>query len=172
MAFCSGCGTQLPADAKFCGTCGQAINRATGGSSAASVAAPAIQETEPVKPRIKTVIPDFVRQALHPAEPIFAAFSASLFDHRRKGEFRHDKFVLTSERIIYYHTALIHKGMGEMPYKTLTGVSYNKGLIHGKVVVEAAGAGLTIDGIGNDDAAFAEKIIAGSIAGRKYALAM
>ena len=53
---------------------------------------------------------------------------------------------------------------------TITGVSYNKGWVHGKVVVEAAAAGLTIDGIGNDDAAFVEKIIAGILAGRVFSL--
>src|SRR5262249_1425580 len=72
------------------------------------------------------------------------------------------------ERIIFYHTGLFHKGMGEMPYRSITGVSYDRGIFHGKVIVEAANVGLTMDGIGNDDAAFAEKIIAGSIAGRRY----
>jgi Bacterial PH domain len=123
-----------------------------------------------VKPRIKTNVPDFVKKVLHPSEVVLAAFSASLFDHhRRDGEFRHDKFVLTSERIIYFHTGLIHKGLGEMPYKTITGISYDKGFRHGKVIVEAANAGLTMDGIGNDDAEFAEQIIAGSVGGHVYA---
>ena len=54
-----------------------------------------------------------------------------------------------------------------MPYKTITGVSYNRGVFHGKVVVEAANTGLTLDGIGNDDAAFIEKVIASCVAGRK-----
>jgi hypothetical protein len=38
-------------------------------------------------------------------------------------------------------------------------------------VGNAANAGLTLDGIGNDDAVFAEKIIAGCIAGLRYAVA-
>jgi hypothetical protein len=58
-----------------------------------------------------------------------------------------------------------------MPYRGITGVHYNKGFRHGKVVVSAANAGLTLDGIGNDDAVFAEKIIAGCIAGLHYAVA-
>ena len=123
---------------------------------------------EAIVARVRTSIPDFVRRTIQRDEQILAAFNASLFDHRRPGEFRHDRFMLTTERIIYYHTAIIHKGMGEMPYRMLTGVQYNRGFIHGKVIVEAANAGLTMDGIRNDDAAFAEKIIAGSIAGRKY----
>jgi hypothetical protein len=121
-----------------------------------------------IAPRVRAQIPDFVLKTIHPTEQILGAFNASLFDHRRPGEFRHDKFLLTTERIIYYHTAIIHKGMGEMSYRVLTGVQYNRGFRHGKVIVEAANAGLTMDGISNDDAAFTERIIAGSIAGRRF----
>ncbi len=71
-------------------------------------------------------------------------------------------------RAIYYRTAFVHKAMGEIPYRMVTGVSYNRGLMHGKVIVDAANAGLTLRGIGNDDAAFAEKVIAGALAGVRY----
>jgi hypothetical protein len=125
-----------------------------------------------LKPRIRTRIPRFVKDALAPSEPILAAFHASLFDHHKQGvSLAHDKFVLTSERLIFYHTGLFHRGMGEMPYRMVTGVNYEQGILHGKVIVEAANAGLTLDGIGNADAAFAEKIIAGGIAGRRYSAA-
>ena len=60
--------------------------------------------------------------------------------------------------------------MGEMPYKVITGISYNKGWVHGTVMVEAANAGLTISGIGNDDATFAGNIIASALRGSQFAL--
>ncbi|HLZ08198.1 MAG TPA: PH domain-containing protein [Chloroflexota bacterium] len=122
---------------------------------------------EVVEPRIRTNLPGFVEETLHPSESVLGSFSASLFDHHRQEQLRHDKFVLTNERIILYHTSLIHKGLAEMPYKTITGVSYNRGVFHGKVVIEAANTELTLEGIGNDDAAFAEKVIASCVAGRK-----
>ena len=105
------------------------------------------------------------------SRPHLYAHRALLFDHHRKEGLRHDKFVLTPERIIYYHTALFHKGLGQMPYRGITAVHYNKGIRHGKVVVSAANAGLTLDGIGNDAVVFAEKIIAGCIAGLRYTVA-
>jgi hypothetical protein len=121
-----------------------------------------------VTPRIHTSVPDFVRQQLWPDEQVLAAFSASIFDHRRRHDFRHDKVVLTDQRIIAYRTALVHKSMNEMPYRLITGVHYNKGFMHGTVIVDAADWGMTLDRIGNDDAAFAEAIIAGSVAGRRF----
>ena len=163
-AFCSNCGAALADGARFCASCGTASD----GSAQADTSA---AEPEYVQPRLRTAIPDFVREQLHPSEQILAAFSASLFDHRRKGEFRHDKFVLTTERIVYYHTGVIHKGMGQMPYRGITGASFNKGLRHGTVVVEAANAALTIGGISNDDAAFAERVISAFVGGRPVALA-
>lgn len=161
--FCPNCGAPR-GEGAFCANCGAnlADPSATGATSK-----PASQPSEGVVPRLRTSVPDFIRNQLHPDEQLLASYSASLFDHRRKGEWRHDKFALTNERIIYFHTGVIHKGMGEMPYRGITGVSFNKGFRHGKVIVEAANAGLTIDGIGNDDAAFAEKIIAASVAGRR-----
>jgi hypothetical protein len=117
------------------------------------------------KPRIHTSPPKFVKDALLPGEPVLASFNASLFDHRRDGQLRHDKFILTDQRVIYYHTGVFHQGIGEMPYRTITGVQLDKGFMHGKVVVEAANAGLTISGIGNDDAAFTEKLIAAALRG-------
>lgn len=165
MPYCNQCGGDNPADARFCNQCGSALIATTPKDGAP---VPPVQG-ELVQPRIKTSVPAFVRQTLHPGEQILAAFSASLFDHHRQTALpRHDKFLLTTDRIIYYHTKLIHKGMGEMPYRTVTEVSYNRGFRHGKVVVNAANAGITFDGIGNDDAAFAEKIIAGRIAGRTF----
>jgi hypothetical protein len=122
-----------------------------------------------VTPRIRTRIPGFVKKTLSSSEPILAAFHASLFDHHKQGvSLAHDKFVLTPDRIILYHTGLFHRGMGEMPYRMITGATYEQGIFHGKVIVEAANAGLTLDGIGKDDAAFAEKIIAGGMAGRRF----
>jgi hypothetical protein len=125
-----------------------------------------------VTPRIRARIPGFVKNTLSPAEPILAAFNASLFDHHKQGvSLAHDKFVLTPQRIILYHTGLFHRGMGEMPYRLITQVNYEQGFFHGKVIVEAANAGLTLDGIGNADAAFAEKIIAGGMAGKTFTAA-
>jgi hypothetical protein len=161
VAYCSQCGAKVEDDANFCPRCGKSM---TGRAAASSASDPAV---EVVEPRIRTNPPDFVLDALHPSEFLLGAFSASLFDHHREGEVRHDKFVLTNERIILYHTSLFHKGLTEMPYKTITGVSYNRGVFHGKVVIEAANSGLTLDGIGNDDAAFAEMVIASCVAGRK-----
>lgn len=128
------------------------------------------ESLETIRTRIKTKIPAFVSDSLHGSEVILGAFSASLMDHHhRKDEFRHDKFVLTNERIICYHTALIHKGMSQIPYSAVTNVNSNRGLRHGKVVIDtSSGVGLTLDGINNDDAAFAERIIAGSVAGRRF----
>jgi hypothetical protein len=122
-----------------------------------------------VTPRIRTRVPRFVKDTLSPSEPVLAAFNASLFDHTKQGvSLAHDKFVLTPQRIILYHTGLFHRGMGEMPYRLMTEVNYEQGFLHGKVVVEAANAGLTLNGIGNADAAFAEKIIAGAMAGKTF----
>jgi hypothetical protein len=161
MAFCSQCGAQVEGDASFCPKCGKSM---TGRAAATSPGDPSV---DVVEPRIRTNPPSFVLEALHPSESMLGAFSASLFDHHREGELGQDKFVLTNERIIMYHWSLFHKGLSEMPYKTITGVSYNRGIFHGKVVVEAANSGLTIDGIGNDDAAFTEKVIAACVAGHK-----
>lgn len=166
MAFCTACGAQLAAGAQFCGQCGQHLSAA--GPVPLSTAAAFVPNVETIKPRIKTSIPGFVKQQLRPTEAILGAFSASLFDHHRKQDLRHDKFVLTTQRIIYYRTALVHKSMGEMPYKVVTSVHYNRGFRHGKVIVDGANAGLTLDRIGNDDAAFAERIIAGSVAGTVF----
>jgi hypothetical protein len=167
MPFCSQCGNKYDEGARFCSNCGRALGSEAGtGDVAASDG-----DVEVVEPWIKTKIPDFVLEALHPSESVLGVFSASLFDHHREEQLRHDKFVLTNERIILYHTSLIHKGLAEMPYKTITGVSYNRGWFHGKVVVEAANAGLTIQGIGNDDAGFVEKVIASCVAGRKLVAA-
>jgi hypothetical protein len=167
MPFCSQCGTQVDAEANFCPKCGQPMP----GRGGAMPAQPPDSSVEVVEPRIRTNLPGFVEEALHPSESVLGAFSASLFDHHREEQLRHDKFVLTNERIILYHTSLIHKGLAEMPYRTITGVSYNRGLFHGKVTVEAANTELTLEGIGNDDAAFAEKVIASCVAGRKLVAA-
>ncbi|MBF6604471.1 MAG: zinc-ribbon domain-containing protein [Chloroflexi bacterium] len=164
-AFCSSCGAALADGSRFCASCGTASDGSAQVDDAATV-------PDYVQPRVRTSIPDFVRQQLHPSEQVLAAFPASLFDHRRKGEFRHDKFVLTTERIVYYHTGVIHKGMGQMPYRGITGASFNKGFRHGTVVVEAANAALTIGGISNDDAAFAERVISAFVGGRPVALAL
>jgi hypothetical protein len=60
--------------------------------------------------------------------------------------------------------------MGQVPYRGTTGASYNKGFRHGTVIVEAANASLTIGGIGNDAAAFAERIVSALVGGRPVAL--
>jgi len=159
--FCSSCGSSLADDSAFCNKCG---SPAGGKAQGAPVAA-----AEYIQPRIRTSIPGFVKEQMHPAEQVLAAFPASMLDHRRKGEFRHDKFVLTTERIIYYHTSMLHKGMGAMPYRGITESHFNKGLRHGAVVVEAANAGLTISGISNDDASYAERIISSAVGGRTLA---
>jgi hypothetical protein len=163
MPYCSQCGSKYDDGVNYCPNCGRALNPAVVAGDASS----SDSGVEVVDPWIKAKIPDFVEQALHPTESVLGVFSASLIDHHREEQLRHDKFVLTNERIILYHTSLIHKGLAEMPYKTITGVSYNRGWLHGKVVVEAANAGLTIGGIGNDDAGFVEKVIASCVAGRK-----
>src|SRR5260370_33473790 len=98
MAFCSQCGNKYDDGANFCPNCGRPL----GGMAAATSAAPD-SSVEVVEPLIKTNIPDFVLQTLHPAESVLGVFSASLFDHHREEQLRHDKFVLTSERIILYH---------------------------------------------------------------------
>jgi len=163
MTFCTGCGAQIPTGSHFCGGCGQPVN-APGRAQAAR----AVPGAEQIKPRIRTRVPSFVKKQIRPSEQMLGAFSVSLFDHHRKHDLRHDRVLLTTERIIYYRTAFIHKAMGEIPYRMVTGVSYNRGLMHGKVIVDAANAGLTLRGIGNDDAAFAEKVIAGALAGVRY----
>jgi hypothetical protein len=167
MAACPQCGAENADAARFCSNCGSSL------TTAASSASPGNGTTgESLKPRIRTRVPRFVKEALSPSEQILAAFHASLFDHHKQGiSLAHDKFVLTTERLIFYHTGLFHRGMGEMPYRMITGVNYEQGILHGKVIVEAANAGLTLDGIGNADAAFAEKIIAGGIAGRRFGVA-
>ena len=43
-----------------------------------------------------------------------------------------------------------------MPYRMITESHFNKGMRDGTVIVEAANAGLTTGGIGNDGAASAE----------------
>lgn len=58
-----------------------------------------------------------------------------------------------------------------MPYRGITETQYNKGLRHGTVVIEAASAALTIGGISNDDAAFAERVMSAFVGGRPLALA-
>ncbi len=165
MPFCPDCGGQYDASANYCPTCGRPLKAEAPPRNAARAESVA----EIVTPRVRARIPGFVKDALGSGEPVLAAFNASLFDHRKQGlSLAHDRFVLTPQRIILYHTGLIHKGMGEIPYRMITGVSCDRGLFHGRVVVEAANAGLTMDGIGNDDASFAEKIIAGGIVGRPF----
>ena len=126
---------------------------------------------EVIEARIRTKIPQFVWQVIRQDESVLAAFGVSLFDHHRKHDMRHDRVVLTDERVIYYKTALIHKELGQMPYSGITEVHYNRGMIHGKVILNGANAGLTLRGIGNDDATFAERIISGIISGRRYVAA-
>ena len=180
-AFCTACGAPRNGAGRFCASCGHPFGPAapTAASPATApqaharptianlVQAPA--SVEPVLPRIRTGVPDFVRSQLGPGEQVLGAFSASLLDHRRHHELRHDKFVLTTERIISYHTGVVHKEFGEMPYRTLTAVRYNGGVVHGTVVVEAASAGMTINRIGNDDAKFCEHVISARMAGRVLA---
>src|SRR5579859_3116022 len=105
MMFCSQCGSEQSEGARFCSRCGQglAVGTAISTPRSASVQLPAYP-LETVAPRLRTNLPDFVKQALHPSELVLAAYSASLLDHHRRGQFRHDKFVLTDERIIYFHT--------------------------------------------------------------------
>jgi len=162
VSFCSGCGSQRLGDASFCGNCGKPFDEPA--AAPPTVAPPA--DTEAVIPRLRTSVPDFVQKQLHPDEMVLAAFNASMFDHRRKNELRHDRFVLTSDRIIYYRSSLIHKDMDQLPYRGITGVQYNRGMRHGKVVIEGANVHLTISSVSNDDAAFAERIIASRVAGR------
>jgi hypothetical protein len=161
-AFCSNCGAALAEGTKFCGSCGTPTDGAAQVDRTATA-------PEYVQPRLRTSVPDFVKQQLHPSEQVLAAFPASLADHRRKTELRHDKFLLTTERIVYYHTGAIHKGMGEMPYRGITESSFHRGLRHGEVIIDAANAALTISGISNDDAAFAERIISAFVGGRPLA---
>lgn len=167
MAFCSNCGGRYEEGANYCPTCGRPLRSGVAGVASAGTVA---SRAEVVTPRVRTRIPGYVKAALGPDESVLGAFNASLFDHRKQGlSLAHDKFVLTPQRLVMYHTGLVHKGMGEIPYRQITEVSSERGLFHGRVIVEAANAGLTLDGIGNDDATFAEKIIAGGIAGRTYA---
>jgi len=173
--YCGKCGAPNPPTSRFCAHCGAALTAPPASSPVARpvapvtapVTAPQQALTERLKPRIRTRIPSFVLSQLRPGEQVLAALSASLIDHHGTG-LMHDKFLLTTDRLIYYRSAFIHKGMGEMPYRSITGVRYNRGLVHGKVVVEAANFGLTLSGISNDDAALAEKIIAGIISGVTY----
>ena len=55
-----------------------------------------------------------------------------------------------------------------MSYRAITEVFYTRGLIHGKVVINGPNAGLTLRSISNADAAFAEMIIGGIVAGHAY----
>jgi Bacterial PH domain len=167
MPYCPKCGGAYDSSAKFCPGCGRSVT--ADASDAAGPTVPPEPSAEVLTPRLRTRVPGFVRHALAPGEPVLAAFNASLFDHHRQGtSLAHDKFVLTPQRLIFYHTGLFHKGMGEMPFRMITGVNLERGVFHGKVIVEAANAGLTLDGIGNDDAAFAEKIIAGGMNQRSF----
>jgi hypothetical protein len=165
MNYCPQCGAQLVPGAQFCTQCGAQL----GGQLASGVGPLTLPpDVVPVQPRLRTSIPSFIRERLWPGEQVLGAFSASVFDHHRRHDFRHDKFLLTDRRIIAYRTALIHKSMNELPYSAITGVYFTKGFIHGKVIVDAANFGMTLDRIGNDDAAFAESIISGAQAGVRY----
>jgi hypothetical protein len=179
MPYCPQCGGAYDSSAKFCPTCGRPLTAEPSGaagpgappepSAAGGPGVPPEPSAEVLTPRLRTRVPRFVRDTLAPGEPVLAAFNASLFDHHKQGvSLAHDKFVLTPQRLIFYHTGLFHKGMGEMPFRMVTGVNLERGVFHGKVIVEAASAGLTLDGIGNDDAAFAEKIIAGGMNQRSF----
>ena len=181
LAFCTACGAPRSGAGRFCASCGHPIDpaspvatpTATGSQADARPAMASLVQpptsVEPVLPRIRTSVPGFVRDQLGTGEQLLGAFSASLLDHRRHHELRHDKFVLTTERIISYHTGMVHKEFGEMPYRTLTAVRYNGGVVHGTVVVEAASAGMTISRIGTDDAKFCERVISARMAGRVLA---
>jgi hypothetical protein len=163
--FCPQCGTPR-GDGRFCSNCAYAFDGTQPGSPVA--VAPAAVAGTVVVPRLRVQLPDFVQKQLHPSEAVLGAFSASLFDHRHKKKWSHDKFALTSDRVLFFQNSWIHKEMDQMPYRSITGVQFGKGLRHGKVVIEAASVALTMDGISNDDAAFAEQIISGSIVGRKF----
>jgi hypothetical protein len=170
MAFCAQCGAQVASGSRFCSNCGAPLAGLAPATGTAPPPGPDMSTVDLVTPSIKTNVPDFIRGILRPGEQVFAAFNASVFDHHRRHDFRHDKFVLTDQRIIAYRTALIHKAMNEMPYTMITGVHYNQGFIHGRVVVDAANWGMTLDRIGNDDAQFAERIISSAVAGRRLQL--
>ena len=176
--FCPQCGTPR-GDGRFCSNCAYAFDGAAPVSPVAATpgvvtatppAPPALEETV-VVPRVRVQLPDFVQKQLHPSETLLGTFSASLFDHRHKKKWSHDKFALTSDRVLFFQNNWVHKEMDQMPYRSITGVQFGKGLRHGKVVIEAASVALTMDGISNDDAAFAEQIISGSIVGRRFVTA-
>ena len=155
---CPYCGAPAPLNgARFCAMCGAPLGGTVEGA-----------EAERIIARMRTSVPRFVQDLLYGDEAILGAFSASIFDHHHREDLKHDKFVLTTDRIIYYRTSFFHKGFKEIPYSAITGVGFNKGLIHGKVVVQAPGMSLELSGIGNDDAAFAEAVIAGRRAGRRF----
>src|SRR6266852_3303367 len=138
MANCPQCGAAYDGTANFCPKCGQPLP-GRDAPDTGPTSAPAAGNEEAVTPRLRTRVPRFVKDALSPDEPVLASFNASLFDHHKQGvSLEHDKFVLTPRRMIYYHTGLFHKGMAEMPYRMVTGVSYERGVFHGKVIVEAA----------------------------------
>jgi Bacterial PH domain len=128
-------------------------------------------EVHEIVPRIRTNLPDFVQRAILPGEPVLGAFNASMLDHRRGHQLRHDKFVLTDTRIIFYRTSLFHKELSEMPYRSISGVNYNKGFRHGKVTVEgyewATPSGVVFSGVSNDDAEFIQLVIAAVLRGSK-----
>ena len=164
--FCANCGNPRDRQGGFCASCGSQFGPIPAVPVTAIQSGAAQAHSETVVPRIRTSVPDFIEKQLHPGERVLASYKASFLDHHRKHELRFDKFILTTERLIYYRTGFIHNEMDQMPYRGITGIQYNRGLRHGSVVVEAANAGLTIGGVSNDDAAFAERIIAAHVAGR------
>src|SRR5690242_18851391 len=133
MAYCTTCGAPLQQGMRFCANCGTPV--AGGGAPMSPGAGVPRANVVVVTPRIHTSVPDFVQQQLWPDEQVLAVFSASILDHHRRHDFRHDKFLLTDPRIMAYRTAVVHKSMNEMPYTLITGVHYNRGFMHGAVVV-------------------------------------
>ncbi len=90
MPFCAGCGAEQAADARFCAGCGRPLT--TDALATAAYSPRPEPPPEMVLPRLRTRLPDFVKDALHPSEIILASYSASLFDHRHAGQLRHDNW--------------------------------------------------------------------------------
>jgi hypothetical protein len=95
MTFCTGCGAQIPTGGHFCGGCGRTVN-----APGQHLTAAPTPLAERIKPRIRTSVPPFVKKQLRPSEQMLGAFGVSLFDHHRKHDLRHDRVLLTTERII------------------------------------------------------------------------
>ncbi len=162
MPFCGRCGAEHRISARFCGRCGYALSRSASSDSTTPAGS--------ISPRLRTKLPSFVADALRPNEDVLAAYPALARANRRRAESVRRKVVLTTQRLMIVRDSLLGKGIDEVSYKSVSGVSQRKGFLSGhQVVIHIPRATLTLP-VGTDEAPFIDQLISVARSGRPWSV--